>query len=115
MTGSKIECDELGESCPDVCLDFDCTAAVVTVTARMGWFPSRYESLAIISAALVGMVRGRRRVRFMCSNLKCGARLQLSTTECPGCGGAVAGTIRSLNERLEAEEQHRASRTPELE
>jgi hypothetical protein len=82
-------------------------ALVATVLAQWHLLPGRLVSVFIILAALVGLLLGRRRVFYLCSNLRCGARLLPAMTVCPKCGGAVAGTIRSLNQRLEAEEELR--------
>ena len=54
--------------------------------------------------ALVGMLVGRWLPDARCSEPKCGTTLLPEMTECPLCGGRIAGVIHHPRERLAAEE-----------
>jgi hypothetical protein len=60
-------------------------------------------------AALVGAGAGKRARHFVCSDADCNAAIPADARTCPGCGGVVAGHIKSRDQRLRAEEEWRAS------
>jgi len=55
--------------------------------------------------ALLGLVLGRRSVRYECSDPKCATRNTRGATVCGGCQGVVRGEIKNRDQRLAAEEE----------
>jgi hypothetical protein len=64
----------------------------------------------LLAAPILGFVLGKRQRRDVCSDPSCNARLPQAATACPGCGGTIAATLKSRNERLDAEERLRLNR-----
>jgi hypothetical protein len=62
-------------------------------------------ALIAAAGALLGVVLGRRSLRFECSDPKCATRNQRGAATCAGCDGIVRGEIKSRDERLAAEEE----------
>ncbi len=83
-------------------------------TMVIGGFASRAVADAGISMghvtvtglglAVVGLIVGRFIPDHRCSEAKCGNRLPTDASECPRCGGAVAGSIKKATDRLSAQE-----------
>jgi hypothetical protein len=68
--------------------------------------------LGALAAAWLGWRVGRRRPD-RCSDSACEAELRPGIAVCPGCGGAIAGTIAHANDRLDADERLRAGEDDE--
>ncbi len=83
-------------------------------TMVIGGFASRAVADAGISMghvtvtglglAIVGLLIGRFIPDHRCSEAKCGNRLPTDASECPRCGGTVAGSIKKATDRLSAQE-----------
>ena len=58
-----------------------------------------------IAWPVIGFAYGKRRRRDHCSDPSCNAVVPLSASVCPGCGGTIAATLKSRDERLDAEER----------
>ncbi len=74
-------------------------------------------ALAVIGASWLG-ARGAGRaltLRDECSDPDCAEVIPAGAEVCPACGGLVAGSIRSRNDRLEAEEDWLARQGPAIE
>jgi len=64
----------------------------------------------LLGGPIVGFVLGKRQRRDVCSDPSCNGRLPQAATACPSCGGTIAATLKSRNERLDAEERLRLNR-----
>ncbi len=75
---------------------------------------ANFPVLALLGMAIVppvvGFALGSRQRRDVCSDPDCNAGIPLDLIRCPGCGGEIAGTLKSRNERLDAEERLNANR-----
>ncbi len=58
-----------------------------------------------LTGVATGLVLGHQSARDVCSDPVCATVLEPQVRTCPGCGGTVAGRIRSHGERGEAEER----------
>lgn len=73
-------------------------------------FPVEPLLAMVIAPPILGFFLGRRQRRDVCSDPECNARLPQPATACPGCGGTIAATLKSRNERLDAEDRLRLNR-----
>jgi len=64
----------------------------------------------LLGVPILGFALGKRQRRDVCSDPSCNARLPQAATACSGCGGTIAATLKSRNERLDAEERLRLNR-----
>jgi hypothetical protein len=76
----------------------------------LAWLGYQPVLALLLGAPLLGFVLGKLQRRDVCSDPSCNARLPLPATTCPGCGGTLAATLKSRNERLDAEERLRLNR-----
>ena len=68
-------------------------------------FDSMSGAFAGFGGAAIGFWVGLQRRCDICSDPECRTKIPPADVTCPGCGGTVAGRIKSANERLEAEEK----------
>lgn len=78
--------------------------AVLGVTIGLGTAPGWVVLLAFACTG-IGLFVGSQFRSSYCSDPKCAVKLALDASECPACGGVIAGEIDSANERLEALDQ----------
>ena len=64
----------------------------------------------LIAPPILGFLLGRRQRRDFCSDPACNGRLPQAVATCPGCAGTIAATLKSRNERLDAEDRLRLNR-----
>jgi hypothetical protein len=76
----------------------------------LAWVPYQPIVALLVGGPILGFVLGKLRRRDRCSDPSCNARLPHAATTCPGCGGTLAATLKSRNERLDAEERLRLNR-----
>ena len=60
--------------------------------------------LGFATGATLGVALGKNLIFYKCSDPYCQANLKLEDTQCQDCGGIVAGEIKSISERLDAED-----------
>lgn len=73
-------------------------------------FPYEVLVAMLVAPPVLGFVLGRFQRRDFCSDPECNAPLPQPATTCPGCGGTIAATLKSRNERLDAEDRLRLNR-----
>ena len=77
-------------------------------------YDSQAGFLAGIAGGAVGLRMGLKGRCDICSDPECRAKIPAADVTCPGCGGTVAGRIRSADDRLEAEERLGGEQGPGL-
>src|SRR5262249_42311115 len=80
--------------------------AVLAYLAMTRWLAWGYlPELVLMGVALLGATLGRRPRWNQCAGPGCESRIPEGATQCPVCGGRIAGTIARVADRLEAEER----------
>jgi hypothetical protein len=80
----------------------------VAVVLRSLWV----QITAPVAGLALGWIRGNSERWDICSDPVCKTTIPLEAATCPGCGGLVAGSIRSSSERLDAEEEFERRNKP---